>query len=398
MNKSILLVAVAALIMSVSCSKNNPDQDPENSFNRVFVMFSGGYNNLVTYLQRDQSDIIGEAPDSKLPLKGSGDVAVLVSHLSVDRIDYETPTPTYIIRMCREGNGTPVLDTLKTYPPETRMTDRETLRDIFNFVLTTFPARHYGALYSSHGTGWLPEGYYNNMKWPSKSIGCEAMDDGKKVVSVETDIKDFAAAIPMHLDYLLLDACLMGCVEVAYELKDVVDKVAFSGTEILAAGFDYTKILDDLFPAGGDSNPEAVCRDYFAQYVDGRSGGATISLVDCKELDGLAKVCKRLFEQYRDQMNAIKASNVQGFFQSNKHFCYDLADIMDNAGLSAADKAEFKAALDKCILYKANTVEFQSVSLRTWCGMSMYLPANGYEDLKDYYMGLAWIRATSLVK
>ena len=50
------------------------------------------------------------------------------------------------------------------------------------------------------------------------------------------EIADLPGAIPMHLDFIIMDACLMGCVEVAYELRDKCDILIFSPTEILSSG------------------------------------------------------------------------------------------------------------------------------------------------------------------
>ena len=59
----------------------------------------------------------------------------------------------------------------------------ETLTSVMSVTRTMFPAREYGMFLWSHGTGWLPEGYYS-----TKSFGSEN--------GVEMDIKDLAKALP----------------------------------------------------------------------------------------------------------------------------------------------------------------------------------------------------------
>ena len=57
-------------------------------------------------------------------------------------------------------------------------------------------------------------------------------------------------------------ACLLGCVEVAWELRDMCDMIAFSPTEVLAGGFVYETLVKNLM-AASKPDLEAVCRDYF---------------------------------------------------------------------------------------------------------------------------------------
>ena len=131
-------------------------------------------------------------------------------------------------------------------------------------------------IFSSHATGYLPSGYYTNPNGykfkksamlrsrgipapvpyiepdfdPSlpmvKSIGQDQVGPSNGRVSYEMELADFAEAIPMKLDYILFDACLMGGIEVAYELRGKCGQVGFSQAEVLAEGFDYKKLTQHL--------------------------------------------------------------------------------------------------------------------------------------------------------
>ena len=213
------------------------------------------------------------------------------------------------------------------------------------------------------------------------------------------ELDAFAAAIPFHLDYLLIDACLSGCVEVAWQFKDKADIVGFSQTEVLAEGFDYKTITSRLLQQTPD--PVQVCKDYFARYEiqTGQYCSATISAVDTREMEPLASLCKALFEKYRSKLNTMSGNNVQGYFRFDRHFFYDLKDILVKAGITAQEKAELQEALDRCVIYKAATDYFLSIRINTACGLSMYLPSMGSEYLDESYLNhLAWNGATLLVK
>ena len=211
-------------------------------------------------------------------------------------------------------------------------------------------------------------------------------------------LEDFADAIPMHLDYCLIDACLSGCVEVAHALKGKADIVGFSPTEVLADGFDYKNITTHLFARPLD--PVEVCREYFAYYnaQSGSNRSATITAVDTRKMDALEAVCKELFEAYRPILKTMSGGNVQGYFRYDRHYFYDLRDILAQAGISEQEKTRLDAALSQFIVYQAATDYFLSIPLTRVCGLSMYLPSMGSTYLNNYYKEhVSWNQATELV-
>ena len=98
--------------------------------------------------------------------------------------------------------------------------------------------------------------------------------------------------------------------------------------------FDYKNITTHLFARPLD--PVEVCREYFAYYnaQSGSSRSATITAVDTRKMDALEAVCKELFEAYRPILKTMSGSNVQGYFRYDRHYFYDLRDILVQAGIS----------------------------------------------------------------
>ena len=280
-------------------------------------------------------------------------------------------------------------------------------------------------VFSSHASGWLPAGYYNDpaayershapaakrgkaRSWtapesfpplePFPAVKSLGQDRGSNSASYEMEMDDFVAAIPYRMEYVLLDACLSGCVEVAWALRDKADVVGFSQAEVLADGFDYATITQRLL--GGEPDPISVCEDYFQFYdtQEGTNRSATISVVAPGKMDRLCAVCSRLFEKYRDKIASLSGSSVQGYFRSERHYFYDLQDILVKAGITQEEQAELQAALDECVLYKAATPSFLSFRIRTYCGFSMYLPSMGTDLLDSFYKEhISWNSATHLV-
>lgn len=386
---------------------------------QVLLMYGAGFNSLSGEIWSD-IDVIKRG---YLPGKSRNDDVVLIfSHLTRNnRQNFRLETSPVLVRLYSE-RGETYADTLRIWPEGTPVANKEMMAEVFNWVREEFPAAGYGAIMSSHATGYLPEDYYGNPKkyegwsrgssssWSPqlRSFGQEYYDAGTH--TQEMEIKDLAAAIPYKLDYIVFDACLMGTVEVAWELRNVCSYVAFSPCEIPAAGFDYRTLVEHLLKPDVP-DVKAVCQEYFAFYENDSTYGATITLVDCSRLDRLAVTCRELFDRYRSGIRNLDGENVQVYdrrVNSKKYYAFfDLKDMLREAGASDADLARLQAALDEAIVYEAHTAQFITVKLDRVCGLAMYLPAypdcradiyHGTEFLDGFYReNIAWNQATALV-
>ena len=261
-------------------------------------------------------------------------------------------------------------------------------------------------LFSSHGTGWLPskKSLASTSNVSPSSLG---VDDVAPNDTYDMDIEDFASALPCKLDYLILDACLMGGVETAYALRDKCHYLISAQTETMAdPGLcDYTKLVSRLFVAG-EPELESVCADSYECYSakSGLNKSLTISLVDCTKMEKLASVCSGIFSDYRIRIASVEPSDVQAYYHTyftssaRNHYYYDFEDILSKSGVSESDMSEVRAALDECVLYKAATPYFLDRKIDVHSGLSMYLPANGTADLNEFYKTLSWNKATHLVE
>ena len=392
-------------------SENQGSRNPTELTRNVLLLYSAGYTlNIDTYLKEDVQEFAGGwLPSSKAFSK---DVVLVYAHLPVRSGNFRDLTSPVLMRLYAGHDGNAVMDTLKVYDPGTISASASQLNEVLSYIYDRFPAEGYGMVMSSHGSGYLPQGFLNNPDTyvysgpepAQKSFGADQDYSGTGPVSREIEIQDLAQAIPMKLDYLLFDACYMGGVEVAYELREKCAYVGFSQAEVLADGFNYANLSSHLL-LGDAPDPLAVCEEYFQQY-DVQSGiwrSATVSLIDCGRMQPLADVCRMLCEKYRSGLDEVNSHRVQGFFRGGAHWFYDLQDMFVKAGISDDDQETLQAALDECVAYKAATPSFMIGSsggfyIDAFSGFSMYLPANGNPELDKYYRTLEWNKATSLVK
>ena len=114
------------------------------------------------------------------------------------------------------------------------------------------------------------------------------MVDGKKY-SQEMSIQSMAAAIPLHLDYLLFDACLMGTVETANILATYADYMIGSEETEPGSGWDYTEIGSFLAKnpnANGAELGKVVCDSFLAACAAQDDDElTTLAVIDLGKLD-----------------------------------------------------------------------------------------------------------------
>lgn len=431
------VAAVLLLSATVGCCKEKPEE-PVNVNRKVLLFYECGVNNLTSYLKNNMDGTEKGLPAGYVP-RESGDVVLIYSRYSKGAFDY-TPVESHLRRIYKKPNGKIVSDTLKTFGTETIAASSSTMRQVLTYVKDEFPAKGYGLVFSSHGSGWLPAGYYyspsrfeddHKGEVGTSRQGIAAQSVGHPRLPVpegdlpdtdpfygmtrsigqdyikgsyyghEMSVSEFADAIPYHLDYLLFDMCFSGGVEVAYGLKDKADYLGLSPAEVLGDGmFNYTKITSFLLNRE-TPDLEGLFKDSFEMY-DKQSGAyrsSTVNLVRTSGLDNLASVCARMINEYSDALADAPVDDIQGYYRQGRHYFYDLVDILEKCGASKADLEDLDKAVDGCVIYKNSTGQFlEDYDIKAYSGFSMYLPCAGTPLLDLYYRKEVWNNATRLVK
>lgn len=409
-----------------------------DTYRNVFLIYSCGFNNISSYLKQDIEDVASSSLMSHYR-----DVVLVFSHSTARYGNYSQNTSPVLTRFRKDADGSVIRDTLMVMRDSTISASAETLNEVLTFVHEKFPATGYGMLFTSHGTGWVPAGYASDPSkfdpqagnpgniWSRQRRSAatptpyfELPQDGShpavksfgvhnvtKSTAYEMEITDMAAAYPMKMDYIIFDACFMGGIEVAYEFRNVCDKMVFSQTEILADGMDYDTMTTYLFK-NGKPDLKGFCQNFY-DYYNSKSGefqSATISLVDCTMLEPLAQVCSEIFSANRAGIAALEGSDkVQKYFRKEYEdihkWYYDLESIARNCGSDESQLQRLSDALEGCILYKAATERFISMEnaanpfyIKEHSGLSMYLPYSNRPYLNAFYKELEWNKATGLVQ
>lgn len=379
-----LFCALAMALTLFSCKKAETEEIVVVKRPKTVLLYMVANNNL----SYDAENSISRLQNGYIPAE-EGNLLVYKHCAGMDPV---------LLHIKKGEDGTVVADTAYRFPPRVSAT-KSALTQALNVTQALFPADSYGLILWSHGTGWIPPlASFSSAaqeqisgSGPERTFGL----DGK----VELEIRDLAQAIPYKLSFMLMDACFMGGIETAYEVKDSVDYYIGSPAEILTESFPYHKIMQHIFKSTPDY--AAVCREYY-DYYNAKSGAersATVALMDCSKLAEVAEVAKRVFDQYGERIASLDLSLLQPYFRgsSSKYF-YDLKDLID-AIADASLSAEFAAALERAVPYKAATPYFIELPIRSFCGVSTYVPGNPADTkLADYYKQYKWNQATGMIK
>lgn len=352
-NSRSLLYVVFLLLMS-GCDK--PDHD--DRVNRTVLIYMAADNDLSDNALRNI-----EQMKSSYPVDGKNNLLVFVN------LPEEKP---YLIKI--EADTEIVI---KQYE-EFNSLEVQNMRRVLVDMIGMYPANEYGLVLWSHGSSWLPPNFQ------TRSFGEEK--------GLQMDITELSDALPVKFDFILFDACLMGSVEVAYELKDNADYIIASSTETLYTGFPYDMIIPDLIAASPDLQKVAKkYMDYYRQ-LTGIYRSATISVINTNELEKLAEITSLLLGGNSINMDLFNRSVVQRLDSYEEQYIFDFSDFIHKA-FPDIQTESFDNQLQKVVLYKAHTDEFMGdFFIETYCGLSSYIPLKSRDDLNNYYQRLKWYK------
>ena len=215
--------------------------------------------------------------------------------------------------------------------------DSYSWQNLRNFINIKTNSQFKALFLWDHGDSWA---YHNN---PTKAL----FVDGPDIMN----LTDLASALSGNdFDLLAFDMCLMGSVEVLYQIKDYAHYIVFSEGPIPSNGFDYQNLLC------GNYDP----RD-FAIYL-----------------------CDRYNSFYNEKyiLTAVDSSNASDFFMKLD----DLSDVLTNLASSDQNFVDyvqgFISDLDKVDLYYAYQVDLLQLLVK------IYSYSGASSDLRDKILTL----------
>lgn len=255
------------------------------------------------------------------------------------------------------------------------------MRRVLTDIITLYPSLQYGLILWSHGSSWIPANAV------TRSFG---NDQGTQM-----DIIDLADALPLTFEFILFDACLMGSVEVAYQLRHKGHYMISSSTETLFTGFPYDQITPELLSNTPDYTKIANSYFNFYQNLSGIYQSATISVIDLSQMEILAQATHTLLDQNIPNP-ALDRIEVQRLDLYEEQYQFDFRDYIEKL-FPQSDKNEWLYNLDQTVIYKACTSNFMNeYNISTYCGLGCYIPLPEKNELNQFYKRLDWYTGCGL--
>lgn len=199
---------------------------------------------FMVYLDCDNSlDYFGPINIQQISYGLTVDAEVNVIVL-IDRLNL--PAYTYEVK----HNQINTVQTLE----EVDMGNTETLTSFITFATTNYPATYYFLDIWDHGGG------YRGACWD------ESSGNHLSPHNIETSLAQAESQTGTHVQVVGFDACLMGMVEVCYELKDVTDIVIGSETLTPGYGWPYTQLMTYL-STNSEADPHTLSAELVNEYV-----------------------------------------------------------------------------------------------------------------------------------
>jgi len=183
---------------------------------------------------------------------------------------------------------------------EVNMGDSNSLVDFIDWAKDEYPADNYVLVLWNHGSGWHSPG--PEAEPPAKAAEspvtaptrespftavCEDVTDADTLYNKE--VRQALESAGADIRILAFDACLMGMLEVAYEMRDVADILVGSELTEPGPGWAYDTLLQDLVddPEMTGNELAAAMVDHYMESYDNSS--VNLSAIDLSKVAALAE-------------------------------------------------------------------------------------------------------------
>lgn len=359
-------IIVALIIILSGCQQKNN----KNTNNTIFFFFPWS-TNLTHYFE---NNIINFKNDISPKDLNNNRVVVFIAKSESTAFFYEI----------KNHKGRIIHDTIAQFNDYNyKYTSVDGLSELLTLAKGSNPTLQFSMIIGCHGDAWIPA---KDMK---RSFGGASKESRIDINTLKNALKKSN----ITAEYILFDDCYMSSIEVAYELRNSCNFLIASPAEIMAAGMPFKNIAQDLL---NTPNYENICNDFYNYYANQTSAPyGAIAIINCKELENLAKLVKQINNTY--SLNNNLTTKIQFYDGYTPHIFYDFGHYMSILCPDNKLLQEFNAQLNLCIPYKATTTNiyaysFGTIKIEHFSGISTSAPSSNPKCIS--YKETEWYKNT----
>ncbi len=326
------LISLLCAILLTSCGGNDEPKKEKSIPHRTVLVYMIADNTLGTW-DCDDADIKEMLKAAEADGLNGG--RLLIYH---NRPGTERGNVPQLLEVTKTG-----LQTLKEYPddPTIYSVSPSRIKEVLSDTKKLAKADDYGLVLWSHANGWLESN--NDIK--SRSFG----EDRKKNIS----ITDLGKALDgFYFSFIYFDCCLMGNVEVAYELRHATPIIVASPTELPIDGMPYD-VNVPVFFADGVPDMSLAARNTYTSYANSVEPYCQMVVINTDWLDNLAASSRAIFNTVTEYPNDI--TSIQKYSIDSKCWSFDMKQYINLIAGNTILYAQWERDFDATIAYACST-------------------------------------------
>lgn len=404
-----LLIIVIAMTCAIGCSEAEDIESINKQTVFVYMPWTGSGSNLYPYFTTNLDSIY-----SAIKKKGGLGSSRLVVFLS------ESANRSSLFEVTYDGSKIQK-QTLKDYSGNDYLTS-EGLARLLNDVKGYAYGLNYAMIIGCHGVGWTFKEDWTDYPYRAKPFDGTIIEDRipyqdyrygemtdahTRFFGSLSDINDYSMnvqtladaikAADMKMQYIYFDDCYMANVEVAYDLREVTNFLVASTCEMLVAGTPFASSWTYL--ANSTPNYASMVSTFVDFYNKTDYPYATLSAIDCRNMDQLALMMKDINSQYKFDASLLdELQKLDGFVQP---IFYDMRSYVEHLCPNTNVFNQFMSVLEKTVPYKNHTEKYYSYiynesltfTIETFSGITISDPSQNGVALKGKEK-TSWWKAT----
>lgn len=394
MKKIIALLAFTTLFSA--CHKDDDPVDPMPE--RTVLVYLAGENNLSSYADSDLKEMLTAS-------KSLNNKQQLIVY-----VDQAKSAPPFFARI-QDGE---FVDSVSV--EESLTADPAVLEKALRYMRTNYPAKSYGLVLWGHGSGWIISSdsiaYAQSRAYGGDTGTGSSSSAGKFWMNVPPMARAIANGMARTpLTFIMGDCCSFGCIEIAYELRNLTEYIIGSPAEVPDDGAPFDIIVPDMFSTNAEFY-KAIIDDYYNYYLneyqksprryynrmtgDLQGYSVPLAVVKTSELGTLASATAQILNTISDKLQPegtlVFTDKMYYALYGNYRYSYDMYNIL-KSNTSQADFNTWASAYTKAVPYYLNSTHwltaFQKLAQEqdsfqgqaSDCGaLSMFFPQSSYSN------------------